>query len=211
MGCSPAGQSAANSPAPSADGPGQAPLNETLGGYVKARAFLSLDLATGALTPLATGTVPVQIVNDPSTTFTLDVSAFAVPRASNAVLSFGNVGVASLFDNDLRHCGTNGTTKCTKAFLRMYTTGVAGAGLYNAVGGYGMPITAGLTGSVAQTVGLEVANSVVLQTMTIATSKNVLRLADFAPVPTFAIKSDFTEAGAGSYSTTLVLEYGLLQ
>lgn len=208
-GCGPAGTSAIS--ASHQDGSQQAPPNESLDGLVKGRALLTLDLAAGAFSPLATsGTIPVQIVNDASTTFTLDVSRFAIPRAANAVLDFGSVAVGGLFDNDLRRCGTNGNAKCTKAFLRMFTTGVAGAGLYNAAGGYGMPITAGLSGATAQTVGLEVANSVVLQTITIAANKNVLRLLDFAPVPAFLIKSDFSDAGAGSYSTTLVLEYGLL-
>ena len=40
----------------------------------------------------------------------------------------------------------------------------------------------------------------------IANNKNTLQLADF-PNPKYGVKVDFTDAGAGSYSSTLVVEY----
>jgi hypothetical protein len=59
------------------------------------------------------------------------------------------------------------------------------------------------------TVGLGAANAAVMQTISIAATKRVVRLSDFSPMPNYNIKFDFTDAGAGDYSTTIVLEYGL--
>jgi hypothetical protein len=60
------------------------------------------------------------------------------------------------------------------------------------------------------TVGLGAANAAVVQKISIAANKHVLHLSDF-PSSQYQMRTDFTEAGAGSYSTTLVIEYGLLE
>ncbi len=157
----------------------------------------------------ATGSQGVTIVNATAVSFELDKTGFVVPAVSNAVLDFGNLAISKLQDNNLKVCGSNGKTKCTKAFLRIYTTGVAGAGIYNSDDQYGAPLSAQLSGSAVQTVGLDPAGAVVMQTYTIPSNKKVLRLSDFSPVPRYNVKSDFTDAGAGDYSTTIVVEYGL--
>ena len=89
---------------------------------------------------------------------------------------------------------------------RTYTTGVAGAGIWNAADGYGAPLT---TGSPASTIGLGTTGAVNVQSYTIPSNKNVLNLSDFTGSPKYTFAADFTNAGAGTYSTTLVIEYGL--
>jgi hypothetical protein len=66
------------------------------------------------------------------------------------------------------------------------------------------------TGNFTGVAGLGSANAVIVQTLTgIPNNKNVIRHTDFSPTPTFNIDGDFTNAGAGSYSTTVVVEYAL--
>jgi hypothetical protein len=137
---------------------------------------------------------------------TVDKSSFQTPTISNAVLDFGFLQLSQLLDNDLKVCGATGKEKCQTAFIRMYTTGTPSAGLYNTVDQYGAPIQAGQT--TLSTVGLNSSGALYLQTLTLPNSKNVLRLTDF-PNPKYNVKVDFTDAGAGTYATTLVLEYGL--
>lgn len=150
---------------------------------------------------------PVTVINAPASSMALDNSDFAPPAVSNTLLDFGTLRISALQDNDLKVCGPNGNKKCSRALLRVYTTGTGGAGLFNAEDGYGMPITATL--SAPLTIGLDAANAAVMQTIAIPNNKRVLRLSDFTPAPAYRIHSDFTEAGAGSFSTTIVVEYAL--
>ena len=153
--------------------------------------------------------IPVSVIVSPNATLTVDSSGFAVPPISEAILDFGDIALTDVRDNNLRVCGTDGKTKCTKAVIRMYTTGVAGSGIWNAAGGYGAPLLAKLTGGTVQTVGLGTANAVTVQSVTIPSNKNNIRFSDFTQTPNYEIGADFTNAGAGSYSTTLVVEFGL--
>ena len=178
------------------------------GVVVQSRAVFVVDTDPGATQSL-TGTIPVTFSNSASSTMTLDVSKFKIPTITSDSLDFGLFALSALKDNNLSVCGTTGKLKCTTAMVRVYTTGTAGAGFYNAVGGYGAPMTAGLPSTPLLTVGLNVAGAAILQTMTIPASKNVLQLSDFTPVASYSLKGDFTNAGAGSYSTTIVVEYAL--
>jgi hypothetical protein len=155
----------------------------------------------------ASANQPVTVTNAAAVTMTLDNSNFTAPTITNDLLDFGYLALSALRDNSLRVCGPSGNTKCTKAFIRVYTTGVAGEGLYNAADGYGAPMTSSLTTPLS--VGLGAANAAVMQSITIANSKRIVRLNDFTPTPNYNVKFDFTEAGAGDYSTTIVVEYGL--
>jgi hypothetical protein len=111
-------------------------------------------------------------------------------------------------DNNLNVCGTNGHTHCGTALIRMYTTGQPGAGLYNTTDQFGAPITAGPVTTLLP-VGLGTSGAAVLQSISIPSHKHVVRLSDFSPAPNYAVQADFTDAGAGTYSTTLVVEYAL--
>lgn len=162
------------------------------------------------VSPLSVSTdVPVTAVNAPKTSMTISTSSFKVPTVTNSVLSFGSVKISALVDNDLNVCGVDGHSACTKAVIRIYTTGAAGAGMWNVAGGYGMPLTAKLGSGTAVLIGLGAANGAVMQSVTIASTKHSVLLADLIPSPTYSISSDFTNAGAGTYSTTMVVEYGL--
>jgi len=144
----------------------------------------------------------VNITLSPNTQFSIDTTAFVVPTPANELLSFGNLTVNVAFTNQLKLCGTGGHQKCTKALLQMYTSGVAGAGFWNTVDGYGAPMTAGLAGEL-QTINLSQASAVTLESWTIPSNRNTLRLSDFTPAPVFLVSGDFTDAGEGAYSTTI--------
>jgi hypothetical protein len=154
--------------------------------------------------------VPISFVNAPNASMTVDTALFvapALPVFDSA--SYGSLKITTLKDNNLKVCGVGGNTKCGTALIRMYTTGTAGAGLYNAADGYGATISAGLSTTRA-TVGLTSANSAVVQTYTIPANKNNIRETDFSPaVMQYNVDVDFSNAGAGTYTTTLVVEYGL--
>jgi hypothetical protein len=158
----------------------------------------------------ASGQQQVTIVNAANVAMTLDASQWFIPTINSAPLDFGNLSINSLQDNNLSVCGSNGKQKCNNAVIRIYTSGQTGAGVWNSVDGYGMPITAALVNTVAVgTVGLNSANSVTLQTQAISSNTHVLRQTDFTVTPKYNVKSDFTNAGAGTYSTTVVIDYGL--
>jgi hypothetical protein len=152
----------------------------------------------------ATASVPVTVTSASSASMSLSTTLFVVPPISTELLDFGFIQISGLNDNDLRVCGTNGNQKCGTASIRMYTTGTAGAGLYNSTDGYGAPIQAGQ--STLATVGLGSANAATMQSISIASNKNVVKLSDFTN-PKYNVKVDFSNAGAGSYSTTMVVEY----
>lgn len=183
-----------------------------VGGVVKGTAYIPVEVAAdGSMRPSASITYPVTIVNPPNVRFNVDTSKMVVPVISNTMLEFGKAELSELHDNNLSVCGSNGSTKCTSAYVRMYTTGKPGAGVWNSAdGGYGMPIYANMTGTPRLTVGLNAANAAIVQKITIGGNKHVLNLNDF-PTAAYEMRADFTEAGAGTYSATLVIEYGLLQ
>jgi len=150
----------------------------------------------------------ISVTNAPSMQFTLDDSLFKVPELDAKMLSFGKFQITKLQDNNLRICGKKQNEKCSKAVIRAYTTGESGSGLYNQIGGYGAPIYMGQS-TIDQTVGLEVNNAVILQSINLASNKNVVHLSDFSN-PAYGVNIDFSNAGAGSYKTALVIEYALI-
>jgi hypothetical protein len=154
---------------------------------------------------------PVTIVNPSAVTFSLNAASILSPAISNSMLDFGKLGIGELFDNSLNVCGTTGKKKCTKAYIQIYTIGKPGAGMWNAEGAYGMPIYANQVGSPRLVVGLGAPSAAVLQTIPIPANKNVLRLSDFPVAPSYELRTDFTQAGAGTYTTNVVVEYGLLE
>lgn len=152
---------------------------------------------------------PATVVLASNTQMTLSTAAFRVPTPANSVLSFGSLSIGTLITNNLRVCGSEGTEKCTKAFFRIYTTGVAGSGFWNATDGYGMPIT--VTGPTSGSPGLGVSGAIEVQSIALAADKNVVRLTDFTPAPKYTVSANFTNAGAGTYATTMVVEFVLRQ
>ena len=148
----------------------------------------------------------INIINSPSTKIEFDTSKFIVPTSSNGendALSFGSITLSQLRDNNLAIC-VDGKTQCGSAVIRMYTTDAAGAGLWNTAGGYGAPLKAGQ--STMGTVGLGTAGALGVQTVTLTSNIHVLHLKQFTD-PTYQIETDMSNAGAGTYTTTLVIEY----
>jgi hypothetical protein len=139
---------------------------------------------------------------------TLDKSEFLTPTISNAVIDFGYLKLSTLLDTSLSVCGSNGKKKCNKAFIRTYTIGTPKAGIYNSKDDFGAPLTAGQTS--LSSVGLNSTGSLTLQSITIPSNKSIITNADF-PNSKYRYKADFTEAGAGTYSTTIVVEYVLTE
>lgn len=153
-------------------------------------------------------TIPISVINAPNSEMTINTSKFTVPTITNAPLSFGELSISGLMDNNLNVCGKDGKTKCTTAVIRIYTVG-PNAGFYNSDIADSRDITANLSTSKPLNVGVGVGGAAVVQTIPIGASKHVFRLSDFVTTPAYKINSDFTEAGAGTYATTLVIEYGL--
>jgi hypothetical protein len=152
--------------------------------------------------------VPVSVTVSSNVQFTIDSSGFSVP-ANTAVdtLNFGNIKITSLRDNNIKVCGNNHNVQCTQAVLRTYTTG-SGAGLWNSTDSYGAPLSA-IFNNITSLVGLNVANAAVMQTYTIPNNKHVVNLSDFI-APDYNFTANFSNAGVGSYSTIILIEYGLL-
>lgn len=176
---------------------------------VKSRALMVVetDGAESGLVRIST-TQPISVINDASVRMTVSNADFTLPVVDNSIKDFGFLEITELFDNNVRVCGDSGKEKCTRALFRVYTTGIAGSGLYNTAHGYGVPLLAGLTGSLLE-VGLNTAGAVSVQSLDLPHNKNVVRLSDFSPAARYNVQVDFTNAGAGSFATTLVLEYGL--
>ncbi len=136
-------------------------------------------------------------------TFTVEGTNFQAPANPEDIASYGTLDVTDLRDNSMRECGIDGRTRCTTGAIRVYTTGTSGSGLWNDVEQYGLPITSG-----TNSVGLEPTNAFIAATANIGRI-NVLKLSHFnvganLQIP---IAVDFSDAAAGSYATTLIVEY----
>ncbi|MEN9722352.1 MAG: hypothetical protein RJB38_338 [Pseudomonadota bacterium] len=167
------------------------------------------------------GSTGVSATLSASTVYALDLTKFvAAPAISNAVVSFGSLGVgSSFFDNNIKVCGASQNGTCANASIRAYTTqnpsvSNPGDGLWNATDGYGVPIRMTATSGSKKTIRLGQSNFEVLQTISFPGSQRVLTFSDWTLggiSPSYAIEADFTNAGAGVYTATLVLEYALGQ
>lgn len=150
---------------------------------------------------------PVSITVSSSSKFEVDASEFFLPEPIEAeLLSLGTLFVSEFFDNSLRICGVSGREKCRGLQIRMYTDESSGTGLYNENDGYGVPVFASLEGGSSYELGLGRSAAQVLQSVQIPANKNVLRLSDFAANPRYQVAVDFSNAGAGDYSTEIVIE-----
>ena len=145
-------------------------------------------------------------------TFTIN-TANVSPILTGDTLDIGTISISSLDTNKLKICGTNSNQKCGQAVIRIYTQALVAwpgvDGFVNTADGYGVPVSAGKT-TANLPVGLGAVNSAFVQSYTIPSNDNRLTMADF-PSPTYKLASDFSNAGSGSYSMTLVIELALAQ
>ncbi len=202
---------------------------DTDGAIIKSKITITVGSDTtnspnAALAPLAATTVTtgVTITNSASSYISTDLSGFKgnpLTITKNAITNLGTISIIDLFDNNLKICGSDGDQKCTKAFIRSYTTGTPIPGIYNSDINYGAPLYGGLPNSSPGVatglplIGLNTANAAVFQIITIPTTQYVLGMTDFggsSAIPLiYNFVADFTQAGAGVYKTTLVIEYGI--
>lgn len=151
---------------------------------------------------------PIVVILDPFTEAIFDdTELLAPPTISNAIMPFGNVKLTELLDNNLVRCGGGGNEQCERARVRVYTTGVAGAGFWNTVGGYGAPLWAQAPGGSYVVVGLGTANAAYMNSTDIS-ALNAFYLSDMydSIIPPFNFRSDFRQAGTGTYSTEVVMD-----
>lgn len=154
----------------------------------------------------STATVTVTYNNAPSVTFTINATNFVAGVFTGDILSLGSFTITALKDNHLKVCNPGGNTKCTSAFLRVYSTGSI-AGFVNTTDSYGLPIyTSGDNPATPLVLNSPGTN---LDSLTgMATTKHTVRLSDFTPT-TFNVTSDFTNGGDGPYQVVYVVEYAL--
>ena len=153
-------------------------------------------------------TTNVVYNNAPEVLFTLNTTKLVAGTLNSAfTLSLGYMQISALVDNTLEVCGPTGNMQCTDAIFRVYTLGNI-AGLVNTTdpNPYGAPIfVTGLNPKIPLTLNEP---GVELEDSTIGSAQHLLRLSNF-PTQTFYVTSDFTNAGSGSYSSTIVFEYVL--
>jgi hypothetical protein len=125
---------------------------------------------------------------------------------NNNLLSFGQLSIQTLFDNDLI-CG--GIYHCLQGQIRAYTIG-PNSGLYSPTINQSVPIYVTTSEYPAQqNLGVGESQSVILEDYNIASNVNVLTQANFI-LDQYQLFANFTQAGAASdYSATVVVEYVL--
>ena len=158
----------------------------------------------------AASIVYVSPTND---TFAID-EAQIVPVLSGDTLTLdlGDVAVTALSTNRTKICG-GGNVQCTSAIIRAYSTEVVGftgvAGFVNKTDGYGVDVLIEDDASTSpdNIVGLAGGNAITLQSYVITHEKKI-NLTHF-PSASYAFEADFSNAGAGSYEMTIVIELAL--
>lgn len=156
----------------------------------------------------STATTTVTYNNAAAVTFTINAAGLTGGSFTGDTLSLGSFTVTALKDNNLKVCAPGGTTKCTTAILRVYTTG-ATAGFINTSDSpvYGNPVyTTGDNPTTALPLNTP---GISLDTISgMPVSKHKVNLSDFTPT-TFSVTSDFVNGGSGLYSMVYVVEYAL--
>lgn len=178
------------------------------GSVIKSRSTMSLDLGTTFAQQAQD--IGILIVNTAYTTVTIDNSHMIMPSAIKTVLSLGQIRLTELSDNNLAVCGKNGTTKCGHAVIRIYTlqtSNSTGPGMYNISAASSATISAGRIHMAA--VGLNPSGATIIQSIRIPSNTHLLTLKDFQN-PHYNIQVDFSNAVAGTYSATLIVEYMLM-
>ena len=140
----------------------------------------------------------------PNVIFNVDFSQLGVTTSvTNDVLNLGNISITALSDNNLKVCGTNGTTKCGTAAIRVYTS----AGFLNAADNYTLPYTMqhGTDAPVSLGIGIPATGTGLVQSISIPSTTRRIFLNNFS-APTYTSSIDLLNAGAGGYVVTVVVE-----
>ena len=126
----------------------------------------------------------------------LDTSGLTFSMPDDDTLSLGNIKVNRLRTNKLRICGANGTTKCNRSAIRVYTTdGFKHDETLNT-----LPVTMDNL-----LVGTGEANATVLDTYVISPTDWVVKKNDHTNID-YDLDIDMSNGGYGSYSMSLIIE-----
>jgi hypothetical protein len=166
---------------------------------------------TGSTPPSAT--VNITYTNAVSSSFSLtsgSISTSPTLSIDGLTLDFGAVSLFNLDDNKLKVCGGTGTqagvgtTKCNTAIVRVYASSGDANGVFcNSADAYCVPMK--VNGNVF---GVGAANAQNVSTYTIPTTTNRLLKSQLGTT-SWPLVVDMTNAGAGSYSATIIVEYVL--
>lgn len=172
--------------------------------------ILPKALAYTAGTPSAS--INISYTNVAATSFNLTAaSILSVPTLSvdGLTLNLGNIDLNTLDDNKLKVCSSvvgtqavSGTSKCNTAAIRVYAVSGDASGVFcNTAESYCIPMKVN-----GNTFGIGVANAQIPLTYTIPASTNRLLKSQLGTT-TFPLTVDMTNAGEGSFSSSVVVEY----
>jgi hypothetical protein len=135
---------------------------------------------------------------------------------NNQLADIIDLQVGILFDNELVSCGGQ---KCNLAALRIYTTDdggiIANKGLYNSVSGQSIELDVSggnLLAPTAVPYNPTDGTSLTIDSEVLDSNKNVINFSegtDFSDAgsPGFKLSANFSQAGAGTYKSHVVVEY----
>lgn len=151
--------------------------------------------------------VNVSVVDNVSATMTLSPwtnPGAQTPTSATTLIPFGNISVATLFDNDLNHCPANPSNHCNTAGFSAFMQ--TQAGLLNTVDATEvMPIQ--MSGPLTALTALGIASpGLFLQSIAVPASKHTVKLSDFA-APSFPVDGDFSSVGSGTYTGIITIVY----
>jgi hypothetical protein len=153
-----------------------------------------------------TSSAVVSYIQAENASITLDISGIT-PEASpdGNTLNIGNIVVSNLKANKLKICGLSGNQKCSVAVIRAFTLPTPSFesvnGLINTTDGYGSEL-------LIENMVLENDTPIVLSTFNIPVNKNKIDESNFSNVD-YSLISDFSNAGFGNYTATIVIELAL--
>ena len=175
--------------------------------YQKILKYLN-PIPTAYAAPIANATVTYTAIEIGS--MTIDTSSL-VATNNGDTLDLGSLSITAIQANKLKVCGAANNLKCGTAVIRVYTQELVGFetidGFVNTTDSYGVPVYSGKV-TASEFLGLSSVNAAIVQSYTIPVSDRKINLSDF-PTPTYLIQSDFSNAGAGNYEMTLIVELAL--
>ena len=152
--------------------------------------------------------IPVSYVVAPNASISVDTSGIAPTLSGDSnTLNVGSVVVTNARANKLKVCGPGGDQDCNSAIIRIYTVELVSDpgidGFVNTDDGYGVPVVADNL-----SVGLNAINAALVNEYIIANGDRKITEDDFTDL-SYNIDVDFSNAGAGNYEMTLVIELAL--
>lgn len=178
------------------------------------KTFASLIIPQANAVAQGSATVSVTYNNPSATAFTVNTSSFGnAITLTGDTLNLGSITLASLNDNTLRVCTGVGApaNKCNRLYIRVFTLGST-PGFINTDAGYSIDVfAAGLPSAIGvspSATAASVPGAATVYTYTIPNGMNRVRLSNLS-APAIPITADVSNAGSGSYSMSVVIQYAL--